>query len=71
MEAKLEGVREEEQQLPKIHVSQEIGEAVRVRKPWGSDYDNYEDYYYEQEDDKEDEVRLFPAFQHGKSIIVV
>ena len=24
----------------------------KERKPWGSDYDNYEDYYYE-----EDEVR--------------
>ena len=22
----------------------------KERKPWGSDYDNYEDYYYEQEE---------------------
>ena len=57
-EDELEGELLRSEESEKQNLPPPLGKIVKLpvkedRKPWGSDYDNYEDYYYE-----EDEVRI-------------
>ena len=54
-EDELEGELLRVEESEKQNLPPPSGKIVKLpvkedRKPWGSDYDNYEDYYYEQEE---------------------